>query len=868
MMLILRWVVREIKNDAAWSLLLVVCLSFGLLGITVVESLRVSIEDQLQLSARKSLSADFAFSSRREILAKEISEVRSILNPNSESHQYELYTMMAGEKKRSQLVLAKAVDANYPIYGEIKLSNGYCISGELKVGPLCKKTIRLSEYLSSGEVLVYPEIMRFLNLKIGDQIQIGEKSFIIKEIIQEDETQTFRLATLAPKVYLLESDLQSSGLVKFGSTLTESYLFKLNENSPEQGKNFLKIFEHKFQDPNLQFTYPFDQANASSRVLQYLLDYLGLVSIIGLIISIMGAFYFYQFFLSRRILTWALLQVLGMSRFNVRNFIVLELTIISLFSFLIIAPAAYLLLKALEYFFQNYLDLKIILNLQAESWFLSGLLLLLLPALLSWPLFYRLEKKQLKSVVIDRQLWDQGNSEKKSLIDYISLILRFIPLLAAIYLLCLWVSHSWFVSSIFALAVFISGLLILFVSVFILKRIPMNSGLWYRKLSYKRLARAPLRFSMVILSVALGSMILTFIPQIQSSLKSELSMPKGVPIPSLFLFDIQDEQNESLKSYLNSMGIRWQENLPLIRSRITKVNGVEFERSLSTEDQWSRESEAEARFRNRGVNLTEKNELGVTEKIVEGKSFSQYQQGTPEISLEVKYAKRLGLKLDDMITFDVQGFEFEARVVNLRKVQWNSFQPNFFIVTQKGFLDDAPKTWLMSLPKMSDVNRDQVQDSLVEKYSNVTAIDIRRLVGKILEITDQMSQALILMAIISVTIGGFLLAIVLSLESQSRKYEWALYKALGSSKNQISKIYLSENIVLIGWSTFVGSILGLVLVVIICIFIFDVSVVLNIPVLILANLIPLVFGLGLSWIMRNRVINESTHAMLSEGRLQ
>jgi putative ABC transport system permease protein len=135
----------------------------------------------------------------------------------------------------------------------------------------------------------------------------------------------------------------------------------------------------------------------------------------------------------------------------------------------------------------------------------------------------------------------------------------------------------------------------------------------------------------------------------------------------------------------------------MIRSRILKVNGLDFERKLDIKNYKTREEEREARFRNRGVNLTYRDKLTASEEIREGKPFSgKLDPNMAELSVEFRYADRLGFKLGDEISFDIQGLEVKGRIVNFRSVQWTSFQPNFFIIMQSGFLEEAPKTFIGS----------------------------------------------------------------------------------------------------------------------------------------------------------------------------
>ena len=171
----------------------------------------------------------------------------------------------------------------------------------------------------------------------------------------------------------------------------------------------------------------------------------------------------------------------------------------------------------------------------------------------------------------------------------------------------------------------------------------------------------------------------------------------------------------------------------------------------------TREQERQQNFRRHNLNLSYRTQLSYSEKIVEGRPLAlkfDWDSGKPaEISLEVRYAERMGFKLGDLLTFNVQEVLIEAVVINLRRVQWNSFQPNFFILFQTGVLEDAPGTFLGSIGGLDATDRLNVQNRIVQDFPNVSVIDVTRTVGRVLKISDQMVLALRLMAYLSILAG-------------------------------------------------------------------------------------------------------------------
>jgi len=207
--------------------------------------------------------------------------------------------------------------------------------------------------------------------------------------------------------------------------------------------------------------------------------------------------------------------------------------------------------------------------------------------------------------------------------------------------------------------------------------------------------------------------------------------------------------------------------------------------------------------------------LGKYQKELQQEGRGDLGNALPEISVEQRYAKTLGAHLGDILEFDVQGIVINARITSLRKVRWTSFQPNFFVEFQPGVLEDAPKTYIAAIEKLSLADRARIQNLLVAKFPNISVVDITQVVERILELFQQMSWALRAMALFSVFTGMVVLFSIARHQAQSRKSEIQLLKLLGGGFRLIAAMQ---------WMEFGG--LGL-----------------------FASLLGVVVSLGLSWVI-------------------
>jgi putative ABC transport system permease protein len=162
-------------------------------------------------------------------------------------------------------------------------------------------------------------------------------------------------------------------------------------------------------------------------------------------------------------------------------------------------------------------------------------------------------------------------------------------------------------------------------------------------------------------------------------------------------------------------------------------------------------------------------------------NYDQNSSRPAEISIEQKYAESLDLDLGDQIKIEVSGVPIDAKVVNVRRVKWTSFQPNFFVQMQPGVLENAPKTFIGTLNELNAEEKEKIQDLLVRKFPTISILDVERTGRKILEIVSQMTWALQIMALLSILAGVVVLYSLAREKARRQKRELNLLKILGAS---------------------------------------------------------------------------------------
>jgi putative ABC transport system permease protein len=273
-------------------------LAFGFVGFTAVLSFQNAIEENAKANSKQILSADLAINARKKIAETDIQKAEDYLKSKNIQFKRTKVTeffAMVSQGDRSHLVLVKAIDNLYPLYGELALT---------------KSTIKRDSEKSifnSAKIWAYPELKGILNIDVGSTLKLGSLELTIDDFINKDGTQTFRLASLAPRIFIDSAWLEKSKLLSFGSTFTEAYLYQFSvDSSASIQKDLFTVIS----DPAVQIDTPTTASEDSARQLGFLTDFLNLVALVAILLAGLGASYLYQVFARKKTKDFAIFKTL------------------------------------------------------------------------------------------------------------------------------------------------------------------------------------------------------------------------------------------------------------------------------------------------------------------------------------------------------------------------------------------------------------------------------------------------------------------------------------------------------------------------------------------------------------------------------
>ena len=429
------WLYREILHRKFYYTLIIINLSLGLIGYFTIESFRYSIESYGKSQRKNILGADLSVSARRPLSPQEEEAVGKAQTQAKRTTEVYSFFAMTVYKDRSKLSLAKVIGDGFPLYGDLKLEKG---------------SRALSEAKNEPYLWLEPELAAFLGATVGEKIKIGNLWFTMAGVVLKDSTAAFRFGGIAQRAYFHSKWLEQTGLIQFGSTFTRTRLFQLN--SDEEAKSLAKILSDSIQDLAIQVETADEVAQESLRPLQYLIDFLGLVGIVALLLSVLSSSYLLRVFINEQITSIALLNCLGISSFKILRIFLIRSVLIGLLCVLFAGFGASLLGPALGAQFKSAGIIDWDIHFYWPT-LLLGLAVTLIISQLFW-LPYFLKVMGVPGYALLREGVEHvANSWRRAIL--------YLPGFLVLWLLSVWTAHSWQRGSLFVAVLLVASFFIL-----------------------------------------------------------------------------------------------------------------------------------------------------------------------------------------------------------------------------------------------------------------------------------------------------------------------------------------------------------------------------------------------------------------------
>ena len=293
------------------------------------------------------------------------------------------------------------------------------------------------------------------------------------------------------------------------------------------------------------------------------------------------------------------------------------------------------------------------------------------------------------------------------------------------------------------------------------------------------------------LAVALMAMLLIIILRQDLLPAWQGSVPANSP--NRFVINIQNEQRIAVADDLKLAGINSPTLYPMVRGRLIDINA----KSVMPSDF---KDENAKRLVDREFNLSYTDILPSGNRVIAGKWF---EADTPQISIESGIAKTLGLKLGDVLSFEVAGQIISAKITSLRKLDWGSMRVNFFVLMPPQALQNLPQSWITSFYQPPAQPTLDLQ--LSQKYPNLTVVDVGLSLKQIQDVIERLTSALSILFLFAIVAAILVLFAAIAATQEDRFRDAALLKALGTSRSVLAQIAALELAVIGGLAGLLGG---------------------------------------------------------------
>lgn len=286
-----------------------------------------------------------------------------------------------------------------------------------------------------------------------------------------------------------------------------------------------------------------------------------------------------------------------------------------------------------------------------------------------------------------------------------------------------------------------------------------------------------------VVSLGLGVVVVLTTVLVEGRLQAQISREFPPTAPSAFLLDVQPDQRAEVTRMLEEAGGTRVRAAPVVVARLSAVDGRGVEALVAErgdEERWSLTREQRLSYRA---------DLPPDNRVVAGAPFTP--GGVAEVSLEQRYAEQLGATVGSRLTFDVQGVPVDLVVANLRTVEWESFDMNFFLVVEPGVLEAAPQTVLMTAQLPAD-RETALQDALAARFGNVSLVSVRAALAQAQGLLGKVGLGIRLVGAFTALAGVAILVSGVSADASRRGREVALLKTLGTTRAGVVGLFAIE----------------------------------------------------------------------------
>lgn len=759
MMTDLRMGWRLLRRDLASGEIrvLLAALVLAVTAVCAVGFITHRAEQALKLEANRLLGGDAIIRADQAIGA----ELRALIRDGSlQSAEMQGFPSMLRKEARFKLSDIRALGKGYPLRGQFRFvphSDGIPSAGSIP---------------ARGEIWLSPNGAEQLQAKVGDSLTLGYSELRLTALVAQEPDAALDFFNVAPHAFINLDDLAATGLVQEGSRISHRLVVAGSGPAVQSfisaARPLLKLGQRleTITDGRPEIRSALERAD----------QFLGLSALLSVVLSAIAVAMAARRHASRHLDACAVMRCVGASQSRITRIYVSELVWLGLFG----SALGVLLAWIIQAIIGRWLATRMGLDLPASDWkpALEGMAVGA-TVLMAFALPPVLALRRVSALRVLRRDLD-GMEPSALLIGILGL--------AGLGGLMWWKAGSvalastllgGIVATLLVLAVLawglIQGLRVLRTRL----RGPWRYGL-------ANVSRRAAASAAQIAALGLGLTIVLLLTLVRTDLLDRWQKSIPADAPNRFIINVQSDQVEDLRAFFSESKIPELALYPMIRARLIGLN----DKPVSGDD-FAQNGERAKRLAEREFNLSSSATLRKRDNsIVAGAWWPESGPATAELSVEQGLAESLGWKLGDRVTFDIAGQSFSATVSSLRRVDWESFQPNFFVVASPGALDGYAASYITAV--RIPAGSESVNQELVRRFPNLSVIDVDAVLNQVRNTASQVSMVVEYVFYFTLIAGLLVMLAAVSASQDERLLEASVMRVLGASRWQLRLAHASE----------------------------------------------------------------------------
>ncbi len=778
---------RDSRRNKARLFLFVSSIILGIASLVAINSFSENLQKDINKEAKSLLGADLVLESNR-VASPDVQHIIDSLE-GEKSRMVNFASMVYYPKGgNTRLAFIRAYEGNFPYYGTFTTEPADAY-----------KTFK-----SGGKAVVDRSLMIQFGMEAGDSLKVGEKMFEIEGTVIGIPGSSGLTSAVAPSVFIPMEDLVATNLVQVGSRVEYMYYFQLPELTDVEklGKQIDPVLDAN----GYRYTTVEERRENIGEAFSSLANFLNLVGFIALLLGCIGVASSVHIYVKDKLATVAVLRCLGTSGKQAFLIYLIQIFAMGIIGAVLGAALGSGLQILLPKVLGDFLPLENISASVSPSAVVEGIVTGLIISLL-FALLPLIVIRRTSPLLTLRASFEDQVQERDYLrwVIYV-LIFLFVGLFTFLQTKDL-MQSIYFPIGIAVAFLVLAGIAKLTVWA-VRKFFPTNWSFIWRQ-SIANLYRPNNQTLTLIVSIGLGTALITTLFLTQELLLNQVAMSGSGDQPNLILYDIQPDQKDEIIDLVKEYNLPIQQQVPIVTMRLDNLDGL-TKTEYKADTTYRTERKISGWVFNREYRVTYRDSLIETEKIIEGKwhESNRDSSGFIPVSLSTRVSNAMSAEIGTRIDFNVQGAILETVVASIREVDFNRIQTNFFVVFPTGILEKAPQFNVIISRVEDPTTSAKFQQALITKFPNVSAIDLTIILETVDNVLSKLSFVIRFMALFSILTGLLVLISSVILSKYQRIKESVLLRTLGAKGNQILKINALEYFVLGALASLTGIVLA------------------------------------------------------------